>query len=142
MRQPLILLHEESLRMTHPVFQAAPAGTSAVYIWDDEYARRTAYSFKRFVFNYETLCHLNVDILHGDTLKILQDINPSIVYIPGTNNPLLIEVIDSIKAFYTVELVEDEPFVKLNKTMDYRRFFQYWNHAKKTAFLYNGGLDD
>lgn len=142
MQQPLIVLHEESLRMTHPVFAAAPADTRAVYIWDDEYVRRTSYSFKRFVFIYETLCALSVDILHGDTLEILQEINPSLIHIPGTTHPLIIERINRISQMYTVHLVEDEPFVQLGNAIDYKRFFQYWHHAEKTAFLHNGGLND
>ena len=92
MQQPLILLHEESLRMTHPVFHAAPNATRVIYVWDDAYVQCTAYSLKRLIFIYETLCGLAVDILRGDTRSTLQEINPSLVFIPHTNNPLLLEI--------------------------------------------------
>jgi membrane-anchored protein YejM (alkaline phosphatase superfamily) len=37
MKAPLILLHEEALRITHPMFVVAPLGTKAIYVWDDAY---------------------------------------------------------------------------------------------------------
>ena len=141
-QQPLILLHEESLRMMHPVFNNAPEGTQVIYIWDDAYVQRTGYSLKRLIFIYETLCELEVDILRGDTCSILQEINPSLVYIPQTNNPLLVEMIDSIRGVLSVEMVEDSPFVILKKPMESKRFFQYWSKAEKNAFLHHGGVND
>ena len=140
-QQPLILLHEESLRMTHPVFNAAPHGTRAIFVWDDAYIQRTAYSLKRLIFIYETLCELELDIVRGDTHSILQEMNPSLVYIPCTNNPLLLEIIDSIGKVLPVEMVADKPFVVLKKSMESKRFFQYWNKAEKTAFLHDGGMN-
>lgn len=141
MQQPLILLHEESLRITHPVFNAAPKNTRVIYVWDDAYVKRTEYSLKRFVFIYETLCELDVDILRGDMQDILQEINPSVVYIPYTNNPLLLELIDSIGEIVSIEIVADEPFVTLKKPLQAKRFFQYWSKAEKTAFLDNGDVN-
>lgn len=137
----LIVLHEESLRMTHPVFYAAPLGTKVIYIWDDTYVQRCAYSLKRLIFIYETLCAMDVAILHGDTLNILQEIKPSNVYIPYTNNPLLLELIDTVRKVFPVQIVTDEPFVVLKKSIESKRFFQYWSKAEKTAFLINGGRD-
>jgi hypothetical protein len=140
-QQPLIVLHEESLRMTHPVFHAAPLCTKVIYIWDDIYVQRCKYSLKRLIFIYETLCTMDVAILRGKTLNVLQEINPSLVYIPYTNNPLLLELIDSISNKLPVEMVADEPFVVLKKPIESKRFFQYWSKAEKTAFLPNGGID-
>lgn len=142
MIQPaLILLHEDSLRMTHPVFDVAPEGARVIYIWDDSYIQRAGYSLKRLIFIYETLCGLEVDILRGDTLSILQDIHPSLVYIPQTNHPFLIEMIASIRKVLAVTLVADDPFVKFDKPMEAKRFFQYWSIAEKKAFLHDGGVN-
>jgi hypothetical protein len=142
MIQPaLILLHEESLSMTHPVFHVAPEGAKVIYIWDDVYFQCSGYSLKRLIFIYETLCGLEVDILRGDTLSILQDIHPSLVYIPQTNHPLLIEMIASIRKVLAVNLVADEPFVKFDKPMEVKRFFPYWSKAEKKAFLHDGGVN-
>jgi hypothetical protein len=137
-QQPLILVHEESLRMTHPIFHVAPRGARAVYVWDDAYFVLTGYSLKRLIFIYETLCGLEVDIIRGDTRRILHEINPSLVYIPLTNNPLLLEMIASVREVSSVEMVADIPFVDLEKTMEFRRFFQYWRRAEKKAFLHDG----
>jgi len=139
-QSPLILLHEESLRMAHPVFKKAPEDTRVIYVWDDAYVQATAYRLKRLIFIYETLCELDLDILHGDTLTILQEINPSIVFIPSTNNPLLLKNIHSIGKILPIEVVEDEPFVLL-KTTECQRFSQYWRKAEKTAFLHHGGVN-
>ncbi len=141
MKPALILLHEESLRMTHPVFHIAPEGTRVIYVWDDMYVQRAAYSLKRLIFIYETLCELEVDILRGDTRSILQEINPSLVYIPNTNNPLILQMIASIRELMSVEMVADDPFINLKQAIVFKRFFQYWRKAEKKAFLHDGGLN-
>lgn len=43
MSESLILLHQEALRKTHPVFDAAPAETKAIYVWDDAFFREANY---------------------------------------------------------------------------------------------------
>ena len=141
MNQPLIWLHEEALRATHPVFTAAPDGTSAIYVWDDQYLRQLDYSFKRLVFMYETLCELPVDILQGDTVSILKQIAPSILYVPATTKPHITSTIGGLKSVAKVEIIQDEDFVTITKAGDLRRFFPYWNMVQKTAFQKNGGVD-
>ena len=140
-KKPLILLHEESLRMTHPIFHSAPEGTRFIYIWDDEYVLHSGYSLKRLIFIFETLCELKIDILRGDTREILLEISPSLVYLPVTNNPHLLEIIQSIGEVLPIKMVEDEPFVNLKKPIQFNRFFQYWSKAEKTAFLHDGGVN-
>jgi hypothetical protein len=141
MNLPLILLHEEALRMTHPVFQAAPAEAKALFIWDDAYFRKANYSLKRLVFIYETLCELPIDIIHGSTTAIVQELSPSALYMPATNNPLIVEIIHDLNSVAPVHTIEDEAFVVFKKPVQFRRFFQYWNKAEKTAFLTNGGVN-
>ncbi len=139
MNAPLIWLHEESLRVTHPVFNAAPAGTKAIFIWDGDALAQANYSLKRLVFIYETVCELPIDIVEGNTLEVVREFSPSVLYIPVTNNPLILSIIDTLKSAMPIQLVEDEPFVVMKKSTDFRRFFQYWNKAEKTAFQKNGG---
>ncbi len=141
MNQPLIWLHEEALRVTHPVFRAAPEGTRAIYVWDDEYLSQLDYSLKRLVFMYETLCELPVEILRGDTVSIIKQIAPSILYIPATTKPHITSTMSKIKSVANVEVIPDENFVTITKAADIRRFFPYWNMAQKTAFQKNGGID-
>ena len=141
MNQPLIWLHEEALRVTHPVLSAAPEGTRAIYVWDDKYLRQLDYSLNRLVFIYETLCELPVEILRGDTISIIKQIAPSILYIPATTKPHITSTISKIKSVANVEIIPDENFVTIAKVADFRRFFPYWNIAQHTAFQKNGGID-
>ncbi len=140
MNTPLIWLHEEALRITHPVLKAAPADTKAIFVWDDEYFRRANYSLKRLIFIYETLCELPIDIIQGGTVDVIQEINPAKLYVPATNNALIISIIDNLTPILPTQIVADEPFVVIKKPTDNRRFFQYWNKAEKTAFEHNGGV--
>jgi ERCC4-type nuclease len=82
---------------------------------------------------------MQVDILRGSTRDVLQEINPSVVYIPTTNNYHLLEMIHSVEKIFPVKMVEDEPFVNLKKPMQYRRFFSYWNKVETAASLQQGG---
>jgi len=141
MNQPLIWLHEEALRATHPVFTAAPAATRAIYVWDDTYLRQLDYSLKRLVFMYETLCELPLNILQGNTVSIIKYIAPSILYVPATSKPHITSTISRLKSVVKVEMIPDENFVTITKEGDLRRFFPYWNVAQKTAFQKNGGVD-
>jgi hypothetical protein len=141
MAEPIIWLHEDALRITHPVFTAAPQGTRVIHIWDDSYLRNASYSLKRLVFIYETLSALPLEILRGDTLEVLRECNASMLYVPATINPAFKTIIDAVSREIQVRLVADEPFVTLAKPKDYTRFFQYWGKAEKSAFLKNGGAD-
>lgn len=141
MSESLILLHQEALRKTHPVFDAAPAETKAIYVWDDAFFREANYGLKRLVFIYETLCELPVDIILGNTLDTVRLFAPSMLYIPATNNPLLVRMINSLKETAPIKIVEDEPFVTFQRKAEFNRFFQYWNKAEKTAFFLDGRED-
>jgi hypothetical protein len=141
MNAPLIWLHEEALRITHPVFRAAPVDTKAIYIWDDTFLRRANYSLKRLVFIYETLCELPIDIIQGDTMSVIYELKPSDLCVPAAHNPLLIERISRVASAFKVTHVVDDVFAYIKGTADTKRFFQYWNKAEKTAFHYNGGAD-
>jgi hypothetical protein len=140
MNSPLIWLHEDALRISHPVFKAAPAQAKAVYVWDDGYFREANYSLKRIVFIYETLCELPVDIIHGDTFDVIREFTPSSVYVPTTHNPFIMSIVTSLKSIATVHMVEDEAFAAIKRPIQFRRFVQYWNKAEKTAFLHDGGV--
>ena len=141
MNQPLIWLHEEALRTSHPVFKAAPQGTRAIFIWDDDYLQKLSYSLKRLVFVYETLCSLPVDIIRGDTVSVIKELVPSQLYIPESHKPHLVQLINSLTVVTTVEIAQDDAFVQIPQTKDFKRFFKYWSLAEKTASLRNGGVD-
>lgn len=141
MTEPLIWLHEEALRATHPVFTAAPKGTRAVFIWDDRYLQQLDYSLKRLIFIYETLCELPVDIIRGDTIAVLKELSPSLIFAPRSRKPHLVTLTDQVRSVTQLEIIEDDMFVSIPEKTDFKRFFKYWNLAQKTALQKNGGLD-
>lgn len=141
MSHPVIWLHEDALRASHPVFAAAPAGARVIHVWDDAYLQKADYSFKRLVFLYETLCELPLEILPGATLDILRACDASAIYTPASLNPAIQHIITNLSAEREVVIVADEPFVSIAKPTDATRFFRYWGKAEKTAFLHNGGAD-
>ena len=139
MNPALICLHEGALRITHPIFNVAPIGTKAIYVWDDEYLRRANYSLKRLVFMYETLCDLPVDVVRGDTRSIVVAMTPSMLYVPATNNPSILPRFAGITPATPLNVVDDDIFAVMEKTSEARRFFQYWSKVERSAFLHNGG---
>jgi len=141
MTKPLILLHEEALRATHPVFNAAPEGTRSIFIWDDSYFRKLDYSLKRLVFIYESLCELPVDILQGDIVSVIKEIAPTQLYVPASNKPPFISMMDNLKSIANLHIIQDEDFVTIPTTTELKRFFKYWSVAEKTAFRKNGDRD-
>lgn len=141
MADPIIWLHEDALRHTHPVFARAPSNARCLHIWDDTYLKNAGYSFKRLVFLYETLGELPVEIIHGGTIEILRTMAATELYVPASLNPWVHTVISALSAEKKIVMVADEPFVTIQKPKDAKRFFQYWGQAEKTAFLPNGGTD-
>ncbi len=138
----LIWFHEDMLRATHPVFEHAGEDATAVFIWDDNYFDMAGYSLKRRVFLYETICHLPVDIYRGDTAKRIGQLAETAlaqkIVTGSTPNPALQQIMQKLSATHELQQVDDEPFVTLEGPADLKRFFRYWNQARKTAFDING----
>ncbi len=138
----LILLHEDALRLDHPVFYRADEGAQIAFIWDSDYFAKNHCGLKRQVFIYETLCDMQVDIYHGDFDIVLaalcarDDIDE--IFMPASPNPLLKARFDNLPENCETHCVPDEAFVHLDNVPDLRRFFKYWNKAKKAAFKVNG----
>lgn len=135
----LIWIHEDALRADHPVFEAAGKEAAALYVWDDAYLKEMGYGMKRLVFMYEAVCTLPVTIIRGDTKEVLDEVSGEKLFVPKTPNPTLCAIAGSLSK--PVNWVADEPFVVLNKTPELKRFFRYWNKAKKVALKPNGGAD-
>ena len=142
MNAAIIWLNEQTLRLSNPVFSKAPKNARPIFIWDDEYFQNCGYSLKRLVFIYETLCELSIEIIHGKTLEILVNLKTTELFIPVSNNSFVRKLITQIPKNININLVEDDNFVIINDKTEFKRFFQYWNKAKKTAFIINGGFND
>ncbi|MBL6642317.1 hypothetical protein N9M79_01665 [Alphaproteobacteria bacterium] len=140
----LIWLHEDCLRATHRLFTQAASADAArpVFIWDDVYMSAMHYGLKRRVFIYESLCELPVDIYVGDTIETLKDLHSRSgvdeIVTGKTPNPVLKAMMQNLRAEVKLSAIADAPFVQMDSPPDLRRFFKYWNKAKKNAFLYDG----
>ncbi|MFT6105992.1 MAG: hypothetical protein ACJA0S_000692 [Rickettsiales bacterium] len=141
MKNNLIWLHEDSLRLSHPIFKVAPSNCEAIFIWDDEYLQQKNYSLKRLVFLYETLCELGINIFHGNTFQILESQNAKIIYVPSSPNPWIKSICEKLSVNKNMIFVDDEPFVCENSDRDFKRFFPYWKKIEKSAFMVNGGIN-
>ena len=139
MNEPTIWLHEEALRVSHPVFYVCPTDTKAIFIWDDELLKKNGYSFKRLLFIYEALCSLPIEIIHGDTFTVLKGMSPETIYTPFSHSDYIKNIVQDLSGVTNVAVIEDEPFVSIPKALDFKRFFQYWNKAERTAFMTDGG---
>lgn len=125
MNNPIIWIHEEALRSTHPVFKVASEQSKAVFIWDDVFLKQSGHSLKRLVFIYEAVSELPVTVIRGDTIKVLQAFSPSMVYIPYSVSPRIIQKVNAIQNCLSVTVVADSPFAVIHKPRDTTRFFQY-----------------
>jgi hypothetical protein len=138
----LIWLHEDCLRDGHNLFAQAPdsANRRAVFIWDDAHMTAMHYGLNRRVFIYETLCQLPVEIYVGDTVETLTQLadGAQTIITGKTPNPALKHIMQTLRQNRTVSAIADAPFVQMDSPPDLRRFFKYWNKAKKHAFLYDG----
>ena len=145
----LIILHEDALRLSHPIFNDHTKSLSdhsdwkkPVFIWDPDYFADAGYSFKRLVFIYETLSTMPVDIYYGKMndviIALIQQESLTHFFIPKTPNPQLFHFIEFARGQLPTHIIEDDAFVSLERAPDLGRFFRYWNKAKKAALSHDG----
>jgi hypothetical protein len=125
-------LHDECLRQ--------PAGLSStdrwVYVWDDAYFNHQAWSLKRQVFIYETLCelaHQGCEVYQGSTLEVLMMLKQSglDVMTQAPQDPVLQSLVDSIKQELADLVLTPPPaLVDYPTQVAPKRFFQYWKKVE------------
>ena len=137
----LIWLHEDMLRADHPVFAAAP-DAPACFMWDDAYMAAQGYGLKRRVFIYESLLELPVEIYQADTLQGLRDLaaqhGADTIVTGKTPNPAIKSLCEDLRDGLSVTTLADTAFVQMDNVPELKRFFKYWNKAKKNAFKFDG----
>ena len=135
----LIWLHEDCLRATHNLFDHAP-DAKAVFIWDDAHMQAMHFGLKRRVFIYQSLCQLPVEIYAGESVATLTHLASHVheIITGKTPNPALKQIMQRVREHKKLSTIADAPFVQMDSPPDLRRFFKYWNKAKKHAFLYDG----
>ena len=127
----VIWVHADALSATHRVFGEAPEDVRAVFVWDaDELARRD-WSLKRCVFVLECLAEMDVELLEGEPAAVLDGLQAERIYAATSPDPYIRGVLDALDT--PVTRVAETRFADVPDGADLKRFFRYWNKAKKTA---------
>lgn len=127
----IIWVHADALSHDHPVFSVAPVDARAIYIWDAEDLAQRDWSLKRCVFVLECLADLGVEIVQGRTTEVLVAMDADLIFTAATPDPDRLSVINALQDKVTI--VPARPFTNIPAGADMRRFFRYWNKAKRAA---------
>ena len=126
----LIWLHEEMLRLEHPIFEVANSNAHTFFIWDEKHFINASVNFERLVFIYETLLELPVTIYQGDARDIISKLSYKFgvteVFTPDAKSIALRRLFEKLK--YTVDLnvIEETKLFRYDEEIEYMRFFQFW----------------
>lgn len=139
----LVWVHEDAITLDHPVMTAAGQNAQPVFIWDSKHHDAQAYSLKRRVFIFECVVDLGIPIYVGTPADILKDLaGDQAIYTAVSPDPYIQDVIAELKQTQDIVTVENRAFAAISEDADTRRFFRYWNQAKKTALLPTVELDE
>ena len=138
MNKKIIWFHDKALDKNNHALIDIDDNTKAIFVWDDVYFQRRAYSLKRLVFIYETLCEMPVDIIKGNLYEVMQTISPDSIKTFFSADVIIKDLIKRLSDDFKVEVVKPLPFVQVAEEIDFKRFFRYWNKVKKTAFNRDG----
>ena len=131
----LVWMHEDALRLDHPVFDGTEGAADAVFIWDDEHLEAMGYSFQRLVFIYETLCELGVAIYRGPThdmlIRLADSRGKTTIRVADSPNPALRALRELLAQHLAVHCIEEPAFVTPERDPDLRRFFRYWKRVRR-----------
>ena len=134
MTTELIWLHEKALGLNHPLITNKRADTKIVHVWDDNYYKSRSYSLKRLVFIYECLCDSPAEIVRGDTIEVLRSLDINTITVPFTPDTIITNLTNGLSDFANLKILKDDTFCDFDSALEVKRFFKYWNIAKKTAF--------
>jgi hypothetical protein len=118
-----IWFHEEMLTPYHPLLDEEG---KKVFVWDNTYFKKQKYSFKRLVFIYECLQELPIEIIQGETEKVLS----GSIITQWSPNPWIQKVVENLK----VACYVTTPFVEINQDYFSKRFFGFWKKIEKRIF--------
>jgi hypothetical protein len=139
MSTPIIWVHEDALRQSHPVFSKA-GSAQAIFVWDNDYFKMQNYTTKRLLFIYECLLEMDVAIIQGDTVDVLSDLSQGVIHTAKTLNPYFKKIIEALEDTSTVHVTPDELFSQIPYDADMGRFFRFWNKGRKSMMKPNAGL--
>jgi len=128
----LFWMHDDALRLP-----ADYRGSPALFVFDDETITARHYGLKRIGFIYETLLTLPVEIRRGPTVATVLEIayreNADSIAVTNPPCPQLGGMIREVSRSVPIKLIEPEPFVLPQKTLNLKRFSRYWYAVKDQA---------
>lgn len=139
MSTPIVWVHEDALRQSHPVFSAAGAA-KAYFVWDNDYFKQQNYTAKRLLFIYECLLEMDVTIIEGETESVLRELSEGRIYTAKTINPYFKTILENLSRESEIHITPDELFSQIPYDTDMGRFFRFWNKGRKSMMKPNAGL--
>ena len=134
----LFYIHDKALGSDCAIFSRTNSETKAVFIWDDYYFKQRGYSLKRLVFIYETLCSMPVDIIYGTTGDVINMLAPKKIITSFTADLPIQKIFKDISKQFELEFVYQPSFSQIDDSFEFKRFFKYWNEARKSALRIDG----
>ena len=134
----LFYIHDKALGSDYSIFSKTNSETKAVFIWDDYYFKQRGYSLKRLVFIYETLCSMPVDIIYGTTGDVINMLAPKKIITSFTADLPIQKIFKDISKQFELEFVYQPSFSHIDDSIEFKRFFKYWNEARKSALRIDG----
>ncbi len=133
----IVWQHEESLSRDDPARTLARG--DAVFVWDDEARARDPWSDARTAFVREALDELDLAaIVAGDAIeevgRFARARGATTIVAVTPVDPRLRDVAAGLARSFDVVLVPPEPFARLDRSVDLRRFSRYWARAERSAF--------
>ncbi len=126
-------VHFDAVRTDHPAWADVPG---RVWVWDEADLKRRRWSLKRLAFLSECLPDVaGLGVRRGDTADTLlaaaRDAGADRIVTAASPDPWVRSVVKALRKSTEVEVVEDEPFVVIDREIDLKRFSRYWRRAEK-----------
>lgn len=126
----ILLVHDEMLNETLPVFAAHPDLTR-VFVLDPAFVTQEAWSLKRVQFIIDCLSEIaNVRVFHGSLLDVCDDLGVSEIVTQETPNHAIQEWLTSTQR--TIEWEAEPQFVEFRGKLS--RFTAYWKSVAPQWF--------
>ena len=102
----------------------------SIHICDNDYYKKSNYSFQRLVFIYETLCVLEIDVVRKNIISTLQSININNLVVSFSVDIEITKICTLLAKEIYVEFVYDDKFVNIKERTKFNKFLKYWSYAE------------
>jgi deoxyribodipyrimidine photo-lyase len=127
----IVWLHDDALALDARLAAAAPAAP-LIYVFDEKRLRAQRWSLKRIVFAFESALEAGATIVRGPAPAALADFaaahGAEAVVTRRSHDPWIVQTLVTTRLPAT--MVDPEPFVRLERKVDLRRFGPYWRSAQ------------